>query len=149
MYKPTIYEFGQSHITAVTMNKLEDAIVENLEKIKSKEVHMGQTGPEGPVGDKGPKGPIGDPGEKGPKGEKGLPGNKGPQGSKGLKGPQGPQGPKGDKGLPGNKGPQGSKGDKGAKGADGVLNKEQVYETLTTHNKTVLGAIADLKNLRK
>lgn len=66
-------------------------------------------------------------GEKGDKGEQGIQGIRGPQGPKGDTGPVGPPGPKGDTG-------------------DLTPYQKKEDNTLTTTNKTVVGAINELNS---
>lgn len=66
-------------------------------------------------------------GEKGDKGEQGIQGIRGPQGPKGDTGPVGPPGPKGDTG-------------------DLTPYQKKEDNTLTTTNKTVVGAIDELNS---
>lgn len=68
------------------------------------------------IGDTGPQGPIG---ETGPQGIQGPIGNTGPKGDTGAQGSQGLKGDKGDTGEQGIQGIQGVKGDTGATGPQG------------------------------
>ena len=101
---------------------------------------------------KGEKGDKGDPftyddftkeqldGLKGPKGDQG------PAGADGAKGETGEQGPKGDQGIIG---PQGPKGEIGPIGPQGIFNIDEIYNSLETKDKSVLGAINEVLNMVK
>lgn len=114
----------------------------------------GDKGDTGEQGLKGVKGDKGDTGEQGPQGIQGLKGDKGDKGDTGEQGPQGIQGLKGDKGDKGDTGEQGPAGPIGPAGRDGVdgqngrdgidFNIDEVYATLKTTDKTILGAINEI-----
>ena len=137
----------------------------------------GETGEQGPKGDQGiigPQGPKGDQGEKGADGIigvdgksayaiaveggfegteaewllslKGPKGDQGPAGADGAKGETGEQGPKGDQGIIG---PQGPKGEIGPIGPQGIFNIDEIYNSLETKDKSVLGAINEVLNMVK
>lgn len=79
------------------------------------------------------KGPIG---ETGPQGETGLQGPKGKDGERGPQGLTGERGPQGEQGPPGEIGPQ---------GPAGIFDMEEVYPSLETKDKKVIGAINENK----
>ena len=107
---------------------------------------QGIQGIQGAVGPAGPAGKDGAAGATGPQGEQGIPGERGPQGVKGDKGDRGPQGEQGIQGIQGPKGDTGPVGPPGPKGDTGDLTPYQKKEdnTLTTSNKTVVGAINEI-----
>ncbi|WP_338630312.1 hypothetical protein [Clostridium baratii] len=129
----------------------------------------GKDGKQGPTGPRGEVGLQGIQGERGPQGEQGLPGRDGdigpigPQGIPGLNGRDGEQGPKGDNGITphigdngnwfiGNedtrrpsRGRDGEIGPQGPKGEDGTFNPNIEFDNLNTNDKTVIGAINEVK----
>ncbi|WP_338630403.1 hypothetical protein [Clostridium baratii] len=129
----------------------------------------GKDGKQGPAGPRGEVGLQGIQGERGPQGEQGLPGRDGdvgpvgPQGIPGLNGRDGEQGPKGDNGITphigdngnwfiGNedtrrpsRGRDGEIGPQGPKGEDGTFNPNTEFDNLNTNDKTVIGAINEVK----
>ncbi len=107
----------------------------------------GDKGETGATGPKGATGPQGEPGAAGVAGPKGATGAQGEPGENGAPGATGATGPKGDKGDTGATGAVGPKGDKGDAGAAGTFNISATYSSLTTTDKTVIGAINELKAL--
>ncbi|WP_338631535.1 hypothetical protein [Clostridium baratii] len=114
----------------------------------------GRQGPPGRDGEIGPQGLPGRDGEVGPVGPQGIPG---------LNGRDGEQGPKGDNGITphigdnGNwfigsedtgrpsRGRDGEIGPQGPKGEDGTFNPNTEFDNLNTNDKTVIGAINEVK----
>ncbi|WP_338630672.1 hypothetical protein [Clostridium baratii] len=90
-------------------------------------------GPQGEQGIEGPQGPAGKDGKQGPTG---------PRGEVGLQGIQGERGPQGEQGLPGR---DGEIGPQGPKGEDGTFNPNIEFDNLNTNDKTVIGAINEVK----
>ncbi|WP_338630562.1 hypothetical protein [Clostridium baratii] len=123
----------------------------------------------GPQGRPGIDGRDGRDGRDGIDGKQGLPGRDGdvgpvgPQGIPGLNGRDGEQGPKGDNGITphigdngnwfiGNddtgkpsRGRDGEFGPQGPKGEDGTFNPNTEFDNLNTNDKTVIGAINEVK----
>ncbi|WP_338631360.1 hypothetical protein [Clostridium baratii] len=120
-------------------------------------------GPQGRPGIDGRDGRDGIDGKQGLPGRDGDIGPVGPQGIPGLNGRDGEQGPKGDNGITphigdnGNwfigsedtgrpsRGRDGEIGPQGPKGEDGTFNPNTEFDNLNTNDKTVIGAINEVK----
>ena len=129
----------QNKILTDSSNYLTQADIESLKpQLKG---DTGATGAKGDKGDRGLDGAKGDTGATGAKGDKGDRGLDGAKGDTGATGAKGDKGDKGDRGLDGAKGDQGLKGDKGD---NGTFDSTTPFPSLSTTDKTVIGAINEV-----